>query len=72
MEIFFLLQQYYGSVNEETIVFLMMMYRRFVSFVKKIHLLQDDFVMALKDIKDFAWIPKWKPPIYENKRRWKL
>jgi len=22
--------------------------------------LKDDFVMALKDIKDFAWISRWK------------
>ena len=36
--------------------------------MRKIHLLhddfvmalKDDFVMALKDIKDFAWISRWK------------
>jgi len=34
-----------------------------VIFVRKIHLLKGDIVMALKDITDFAWIPRCKIPL---------
>jgi len=37
-----------------------------MKFYEKIHLLHDDFVIPLKDIKDFAWISRWKPPVYEK------